>query len=143
MSEPKNPREIIARAVGSGPPYWTAADLIMDRLKDAGYAIVPVQPTEAATFIKLLQREVPFLRILIDTGTTECKRSPPILGIWKLDHNGFIRICQHIGRPIIQVAAACDEFGPGERFFRLNAEFARWLEEYDPEMIIEIDSIII
>lgn len=33
------PPEIIARAVGLGPPYWTAADLVLSRLDEAGFII--------------------------------------------------------------------------------------------------------
>lgn len=36
----KGPREIIARAVGGGPAYYSLADLILDRLRAAGYQIV-------------------------------------------------------------------------------------------------------
>ena len=32
-------REIIARTIGLGPPYWEAADLVIERLMKRGFAI--------------------------------------------------------------------------------------------------------
>lgn len=113
---------------------------------------------DQTAFTDLFERKIPFVRMIVDIQSTNATR-PPILAVWKLDHDGFVQVARHIvdvgnaqylgdvclGRQssIESVAVACNDVGPGERFFRLDAEFGRWLDETDPETILEVHSIII
>jgi hypothetical protein len=104
------------------------------------------------TFVGLLAGKVPYLRIAIDLASTNSTRElteTPIIGIWRIDRDQFRTIAAHIiasvgsgQKSAEEVAAICDEEGVGNRFFRLNAAVAKWLDENEPEQQIEFDAMI-
>jgi hypothetical protein len=96
------------------------------------------------SFVALLAGDIDCLRIAIALGSTSATRETPGEGIWRLSRAQFVTIAESLNldsrfadQSLEQIAHSCDEVGIENRFFRLNAAVARWIDNNEPEQTID------
>jgi hypothetical protein len=112
------------------------------------------------TFHDVFQGRAETLRLAIAVGSTSATRSDVDVAIWDLPREILIRITEDIAahdnafetrraasagmKPQVitpeQAALKCDELGIENRFFRLNAVLAAWIDRTTP--VAHIDYIV-
>jgi hypothetical protein len=109
-----------------------------------------------ATFHQLYTGAVPKLRLCICIGATNAKREDINVAVWELDQDWLLKIVVSIadhenrynrsrGYTEItpeQAAIQCDETGIENRFFRLDAVVAEWLDTTQPVQT-DIDFVVL
>jgi hypothetical protein len=98
--------------------------------------------SEKRTFAALAKGEIDYLDLAVCIAATWAERVAPWNGVWRLDRATFLVIAANIQKAsgftsLEKVIAACDDPGPGQRFFRLNEAFAAWLDRTEPQSALD------
>jgi hypothetical protein len=108
-----------------------------------------------ATFHEVYSGAAPKLRLCVCIGATNAKRED-IIAVWELDRDWLLKIAVSIAdhenqynrsRDLAEItpeqaAIKCDEVGIENRFFRLDAVVATWLDSTQPVQTIDIDYVV-
>jgi hypothetical protein len=109
------------------------------------------------TFRELLDGKIEYLVLAVCPSATRAQREDPNVGLWKLSGEQFRAIAASIReqdvvlaqtdakrrpRSLQQIADDCDETGIENRFFRLNAAVAAWIDGNEPEPTV-IDYMVL